>query len=52
MLIAQSHHAGPGVATNHGAAHARFPFLAFIDDDCVPDTVWLAASSTAFEEAP
>lgn len=32
---------GPGAARNLGATRARGRFLAFIDDDCVPDPEWL-----------
>lgn len=35
--------AGPASARNLGARHARGSFVAFIDDDCVPDRRWLAA---------
>ena len=33
--------AGPAVARNHGAELARGTFLAFTDDDCEPDGLWL-----------
>jgi glycosyltransferase involved in cell wall biosynthesis len=32
---------GPGAARNLGAKRARGRYLAFIDDDCVPDPGWL-----------
>lgn len=32
---------GPAGARNAGARHARFPILAFTDDDCVPEPQWL-----------
>ncbi len=32
---------GPASARNHGAAHAKAPFLAFIDDDCTLPPNWL-----------
>ena len=35
--------AGPGAARNRGAAATSADFLAFVDDDCVPDPGWLAA---------
>lgn len=36
-------HAGPAVARNTGAAHARGRWLAFTDDDCLPAANWLTA---------
>ncbi|HVG30753.1 MAG TPA: glycosyltransferase [Pyrinomonadaceae bacterium] len=50
-LIAQPN-AGPAAARNRGAAAARGRFLAFTDDDCLPDPRWLAALSDAFDAAP
>jgi len=38
--LAQSH-AGPAAARNTGAARANGTFLAFTDDDCLPDPAWL-----------
>jgi GT2 family glycosyltransferase len=32
---------GPGAARNRGAAEARGAFLAFTEDDCVPEPDWL-----------
>lgn len=33
--------AGPGMARNLAAQHARGEWLGFLDDDCVPDRDWL-----------
>ncbi len=43
---------GPGAARNAGAAVARGRFLAFIDDDCLPDRGWLRALSRQLGERP
>jgi glycosyltransferase involved in cell wall biosynthesis len=34
---------GPAAARNYGWQHARAPFIAFTDDDTLPDTNWLSA---------
>jgi GT2 family glycosyltransferase/SAM-dependent methyltransferase/ribosomal protein S18 acetylase RimI-like enzyme len=44
-------HAGPGAARNMGAAHAHGEFLAFTDDDCMPDANWLRALAARFVTA-
>jgi GT2 family glycosyltransferase len=44
-------HAGPAATRNAGAAEARHPYLAFIDDDCTPDPGWLAALARRFASA-
>jgi glycosyltransferase involved in cell wall biosynthesis len=38
---ATQENAGPATARNRGAAMARAPLLAFIDDDCVASPTWL-----------
>lgn len=38
---------GPSVARNHGAAHAEGDWLAFIDDDCIPQRGWLSELASA-----
>jgi glycosyltransferase involved in cell wall biosynthesis len=38
---------GPAVARNYGAQHAVGTWLAFIDDDCVPERGWLRALAEA-----
>lgn len=43
---------GPAGARNTGAEHAQGKFLAFLDDDCVPDPGWLQALCHAFANDP
>ena len=50
-LIHQTH-AGSAAARNTGAARARGQFLAFTDDDCVPDPNWLTALARRFSATP
>ena len=50
-LVCQAN-AGPAAARNHGAQHARYTRLAFIDDDCVPRPDWLESLRTVFDAAP
>jgi GT2 family glycosyltransferase len=38
---------GPAANRNSGARHARGQFIAFTDDDCLPDRGWLAAFQQA-----
>jgi glycosyltransferase involved in cell wall biosynthesis len=50
-LVAQAH-AGPALARNRGVAHARGAWLAFTDDDCLPDRGWLGAFARRLDAAP
>lgn len=47
LLLLRQPNAGPGAARNHGAGHARGEYLAFTDDDCMPDPGWLRAMEAA-----
>jgi GT2 family glycosyltransferase len=38
---------GPAANRNHGARHATGEWLAFLDDDCIPDGNWLDAIERA-----
>lgn len=38
---------GPAANRNHGAAAGRNEWIAFTDDDCLPDASWLAALAEA-----
>ena len=44
--------AGPAAARNAGSAAAGGAYLAFTDDDCVPDPGWLHALLTALRRKP
>lgn len=43
---------GPAAARNRGATPARGRYLAFTDDDCVPDRGWLRALDACASAAP
>jgi len=44
--------AGPAAARNTGAAQAHGRFLAFTDDDCIPDPNWLQALAARLAAGP
>lgn len=50
-FISQSQ-AGPAAARNAGAKRARGMFLAFTDDDCMPNSDWLQNLAACFAETP
>lgn len=43
---------GPAANRNFGAKEAKGEWLAFVDDDCLPDRSWLAAILRASEKEP
>jgi GT2 family glycosyltransferase len=43
---------GPAANRNNGCRHARGQWLAFIDDDCLPDLHWLKAYAEAIVAHP
>ena len=51
-LVVVTPNAGPAKARNAGAAQAVGTYLAFMDDDCVPDPNWLRAMEDRLREFP
>jgi GT2 family glycosyltransferase len=51
QLISQPNQ-GPAAARNAGAKVANGRYLAFTDDDCLPEANWLAALAVQFEQTP
>ena len=47
LRVVDQRNAGPASARNHGAELARGEWLAFTDDDCLPDPGWLTAFDAA-----
>jgi GT2 family glycosyltransferase len=52
VRVINQKHAGPAEARNRGAQEAAGEYLAFTDDDCVPDPIWLKAFAAAIAAAP
>jgi glycosyltransferase involved in cell wall biosynthesis len=52
VRILDQRNAGPASARNAGAASARGEYLAFTDDDCMPEPQWLVAFDAVFRRAP
>jgi GT2 family glycosyltransferase len=52
LRVVAQRNAGPASARNRGAAEARGEFLAFTDDDCLPDRGWLTAFDAALRATP
>ena len=50
--VVEQRNAGPASARNAGAAAARGEWLAFTDDDCLPDPRWLSAFDAALRASP
>jgi GT2 family glycosyltransferase len=46
VTVLRQRRTGPAAARNAGAALAQGEFLAFTDDDCLPETGWLRALAT------
>jgi GT2 family glycosyltransferase len=47
IRLVEQRNGGPAAARNAGAAAARGAYLAFTDDDCLPDPGWLSALAAA-----
>ena len=52
VSLLRQERSGPATARNTGAARAKGAFLAFTDDDCLPDPGWLKELAKWFAEAP
>lgn len=48
MYLGQPKRQGPAAARNAGWRSARTPFIAFTDDDCLPQPTWLSAALAQF----
>ena len=52
LRFLRQENAGPAAARNRGAQEARGQFLAFTDDDCAPDKLWLRHLQEALQRHP
>lgn len=52
LTLVKQDNAGPAAARNRGVERASREFVAFIDDDCVPDKDWLTAFANVFARHP
>jgi GT2 family glycosyltransferase len=52
LRVERQDHRGPATARNRGATVAGGRYLAFIDDDCVPHSEWLAAMAARVTADP
>jgi GT2 family glycosyltransferase len=52
IRVIEQRNAGPASARNAGAAAARGEWLAFTDDDCLPEPGWLSAFGAALIASP
>ena len=52
LTLLRQANGGPAAARNAGAKRARGEFLAFTDDDCLPEPGWLTGLAEALSGAP
>ena len=52
IIVLRQARRGPAAARNLGVRHAQGKFVAFLDDDSVPEPDWLAEMVSAFDNAP
>lgn len=52
VTLLRQENSGPAMARNYGASQAKGEYLAFADDDCLPDPNWLQALAHGFRESP
>ncbi len=52
IVLLRQDNAGPAAARNAGARRAKGDYIAFTDDDCMPNPDWLQQFSTALQAAP
>jgi glycosyltransferase involved in cell wall biosynthesis len=52
LRLLEQEHRGPARARNLGARHARGAYLAFIDDDCRAEPLWLAGLMHGLQKGP
>jgi GT2 family glycosyltransferase len=52
LRLLKQTNAGPAAARNNGAARANGEYLAFTDDDCLPEPSWLCSLVARLESAP
>jgi len=52
IILLRQANAGPAAARNAGAQRAKGNYIAFTDDDCMPNPDWLQQFATALQAAP